>query len=188
MKAMLKIFITLLAGAILASCAATSGTGGAGSSEAVPEGGTQVSGIQGTADSYDARSTGGAGAYGSYGGQSGQGLGAPDASPMQRVVYFDFDSAEIRPEGRTVVENNVRYLLSNPGLTTVLEGNTDERGTREYNVGLGERRADAVRRLMVALGVSPQQIRAVSYGEERPAVAGHEEASYSQNRRVEIAY
>jgi peptidoglycan-associated lipoprotein len=86
------------------------------------------------------------------------------------------------------VEANARYLVANPSAATVLEGHSDERGSREYNIGLGERRAEAVRRQMAALGVAPQQMRTVSYGEERPAVAGHDEASYTQNRRVEITY
>ncbi|MFO1352352.1 MAG: OmpA family protein [Gammaproteobacteria bacterium] len=87
-----------------------------------------------------------------------------------------------------VIESNARYLASNPSLTATLEGHADERGTREYNIGLGDRRGEAVRRLMLAQGVSPRQLNVVSYGEERPAATGHDEASYGLNRRVEIAY
>ena len=136
----------------------------------------------------------GAGEYGA----SGSGVYPPDsggraggqAGPgtVGRVVYFDFDSSEVRPESRPVIEANAHYLMEHSTVATVLEGHTDERGTREYNIALGERRAEAVRRLMNAYGVPSQQARTMSYGEERPAVAGHDEASYAQNRRVEITY
>lgn len=86
------------------------------------------------------------------------------------------------------MEVQARYLIKNPAAATVLEGHADERGTREYNIALGERRANAVRQLMIAYGVSPQQIRTLSYGEERPAVDGHDESAYALNRRVEIVY
>ncbi|MEZ5582265.1 MAG: peptidoglycan-associated lipoprotein Pal [Candidatus Competibacteraceae bacterium] len=117
----------------------------------------------------------------------GQPLGGAVAS-SDRVIYFDFDSFEIRPEYRPTVEAHARYLLDNPGAATVLEGHADERGTREYNIALGERRAEAVRQLMSAYGISPQQVRTLSYGEERPAVDGRDESSYALNRRVEIVY
>lgn len=186
MKAIVKLVVMLTFLVVLTSCASTRGTSAEGTEAAAQEG-VQTSGAQGY-DSYAGRSTGGA--YGTYdrSAQSGQGIGGPEASAAQRVVYFDFDSAEIRADSRLVVEANARYLTSNPGAATVLEGHTDERGSREYNIGLGERRAEAVRQLMIALGVSAQQLRTVSYGEERPAMAGHDEAGYAQNRRVEITY
>lgn len=106
----------------------------------------------------------------------------------KRVIYFDFDSAEVRPESRPVIEAHARYLLEHPNIVTLLEGHTDAQGSREYNVALGGRRAEAIRRLMGAYGVVPQQLHTLSYGEERPAVAGQDEASYAQNRRVEIVY
>lgn len=188
MKAIFGVIPVVMAAALLASCASTQGTGSE-SVESTTQGtpGAQASGLQGTYDRYDARSSGGGYGYG-QGGQGGQGMGGAGPAGIQRVVYFDFDSYEVRPDGRAVVEANARYLTSNPGAAVILEGHTDERGTREYNIGLGDRRAEAVRRLMNALGVSPQQIRTISYGEERPAVAGHDETSYNQNRRVEIAY
>ena len=105
-----------------------------------------------------------------------------------RIVYFSYDSTNIVPESRTIIENNARSLTKNPQMITQLEGHTDERGSREYNIALGERRANAVRQTMIAMGVSPQQIRIVSFGEERPAAAGHDERSYALNRRVEIIY
>jgi peptidoglycan-associated lipoprotein len=104
-----------------------------------------------------------------------------------RTIYFDFDNADIRPEYRDVIAAHARRLS---GTTTRirLEGHTDERGSREYNIGLGERRAQAVRRALMLLGVGENQIATVSYGEERPAVQGSDEAAWAKNRRVEIVY
>lgn len=133
-------------------------------------------------DTYDTTGGGLAAAGGPAGGRAGQAVSA------DRIVYFEFDSAEIRPESQTIIEANARSLAGNRRAVTQLEGHTDERGSREYNVALGERRANAVRQVMIAMGVSPQQIRIVSYGEERPAAAGQEEQSYALNRRVEIIY
>ena len=110
------------------------------------------------------------------------------AGGSDRTLYFDFDSSEIRPDGRPVLEANARYLIANPAVAVTLEGHTDERGTREYNIGLGDRRAEAVRRALNAYGVAAEQMRTLSYGEERPAATGHTEESYVQNRRVEIVY
>lgn len=110
------------------------------------------------------------------------------AVSADRIIYFGFDSSEIPSEGQAVIAANARALTGNARIVTQLEGHTDERGSREYNIALGERRANAVRQAMIATGVSPQQIRIVSYGEERPAAAGQSEQSYALNRRVEIVY
>ena len=111
------------------------------------------------------------------------------ASPLStRVVYFDFDESDIKPEFREVLEAHAQYLASHPSAAVTLEGHCDERGTREYNVALGERRANAVRRLMGLLGASEGQTDTISYGEERPAALGHDESSWALNRRVEIVY
>jgi peptidoglycan-associated lipoprotein len=120
--------------------------------------------------------------------RSGQVVGGPSAGQASRIVYFDFDSVQVKAESRPIVEAHANYLIASPGTLVYLEGHADERGTREYNVGLGDRRNNAVRQLMIAMGVSPQQIRTISYGEERPAAAGRDDFSYAQNRRVEIAY
>ena len=106
----------------------------------------------------------------------------------KRTVYFDFDSSEIKGEGTDIVAAHAKYLAANPGTRVRLEGHTDERGSREYNIGLGERRAQSVRRALLLQGASDAQISTVSYGEERPAVAGHDEAAWAKNRRVEIVY
>lgn len=118
-------------------------------------------------------------------------LGGQNVSALpnsDRIVYFDFDSFEVRPDYRPLIEQQAQALLANPGSRIILEGHADERGTREYNIGLGELRGEAVRRLLIALGVPPQQISVISYGEERPAANSHDESSYALNRRVEMVY
>lgn len=115
-------------------------------------------------------------------------LTADDGSKLTLVIYFDFDSSEVHPDDRIVVEAHAQYLHRVANAEVVLEGHADERGSREYNVALGERRANGVRDMLRVLGVADHQIRTVSYGEERPAVSGHEEESWSLNRRVEFAY
>ena len=105
-----------------------------------------------------------------------------------RLVYFDFDSSEIKGQGTDVVAAHAKYLARNAAARVRLEGHTDERGSREYNIGLGERRAQAVRRALLLQGASEGQLSTVSYGEERPAVPGHDEAAWAKNRRVEIVY
>ena len=106
----------------------------------------------------------------------------------QRVVYFDFDSSNLPPEAQRVVEAHAQYLTGNPGMAVVLEGHADERGTREYNLALGERRSNAVSQIFQAMGVAPDAIRTISYGEERPISMGQDESAWSLNRRVEILY
>ncbi len=107
---------------------------------------------------------------------------------VKRIIYFDFDSSEITGEGTDVVAAHSKYLASHASTRVRLEGNTDDRGSREYNIGLGERRAQAVRRALLLQGASEPQIATVSYGAERPAVVGNDEAAWSKNRRVEIVY
>jgi len=119
------------------------------------------------------------------------GLSALDdpASPLSvRILYFEYDSSEVLPAYREVLEAHANYLAQNQNITISLEGHADERGTREYNLALGERRAQGVKQLMMVFGPSTSQIRATSYGEERPVADGHSEESWSQNRRVEIIY
>jgi len=105
-----------------------------------------------------------------------------------RVVYFEFDSSEVHGTGVEVVAAHARFLAANSATRVRLEGHTDERGSREYNIGLGERRAQAVRRALMLQGALDGQISTVSYGEERPAAAGHDEEAWAKNRRVEIVY
>ncbi|ADJ27113.1 peptidoglycan-associated lipoprotein Pal [Nitrosococcus watsonii] len=114
---------------------------------------------------------------------------ADPASPLaSRVVYFEFDSSEIQQDDRPIVEAHGGYLAKHPDIKIILEGHTDERGSREYNLALGERRANAVRSLILLMGASEEQVEVVSYGEERPAVDGQDEGAWQLNRRVEILY
>ena len=115
-------------------------------------------------------------------------LDDPQSLLAVRIIYFEYDSSDIKFEDRATVEAHAAYLVANPNTNMTLEGHADERGSREYNLALGERRAQTVTRQMTLLGASPSQIRTVSYGEERPAIDNHDEYSWSQNRRVEIIY
>ena len=121
-------------------------------------------------------------------GVAGSPLMDAGGAELTRVIYFDFDSSEVHPDDRVVVEAHAQLLAAHPDSEVVLEGHADERGSREYNVALGESRANGVRDLLRLLGVADHQVRTVSFGEERPAVTGHEEDSWSRNRRVEFAY
>ena len=105
-----------------------------------------------------------------------------------RVVYFDFDKSDIQPQFNDVIACHAKYLRDRPMAQMTLEGNTDERGTREYNLGLGERRGNAVASALEAAGASASQIKVVSYGEERPVCREHDESCWHQNRRVNISY
>lgn len=131
---------------------------------------------------------------GADGGTSGSGFGTgpgsgADGDPLsKRVVYFEYDSSLMTPEAQVIAEAHANYLLSNPGVSLVLEGHADERGTREYNLALGEDRAKSVSQFMQAMGVQAGRVRTISYGEERPVALGHDESAWSLNRRVEILY
>ena len=105
---------------------------------------------------------------------------------LDRVIYFDFDSYVVKDEFRPIVEAHAKLLKANPSAKEVAEGHTDERGGSEYNLALGQKRAEAVVQQMKVLGVGDSQLEAVSYGKERPAVDGHDEAAWAKNRRVEL--
>ena len=105
---------------------------------------------------------------------------------VARIVYFDYDSYVIKPEFQSLLEAHARFLKSNGTRHIVVEGHTDERGGREYNLALGQRRSEAVRRALELLGVRDAQVEAVSFGEERPADPGHDEAAWAKNRRAEL--
>lgn len=119
---------------------------------------------------------------------SGHPLDNPDSPLIRKVVYFDFDQSVIKPEDKVTLDAHAGYLINNASAVIRLAGHADERGTREYNVALGERRANAVKRYLTLKGVSSSQLSTVSYGEERPAKRGHDESSWSMNRRVELDY
>jgi peptidoglycan-associated lipoprotein len=181
MKRMITIACLLAGAALLAGCPKkattvqppTAGSQVGGSSSTSPSGGASTSGSDLGGDTLN-------------GGRGGAG----DATgPLARkVIYFDFDKSEIKPEYADVVRASAQTLTGRPGLKVKLEGNTDERGTREYNIGLGERRAQAVRRALMLQGVAETQITTVSFGAERPAAEGDDETAWSKNRRVEVVY
>ena len=183
MKTMIRLAVVAATAVLLAAC----GTG-VKLDEPTTQGAAPI-------ESRDAAAQGAAGATGADGRaiqpvQIGQQDPLDDpASPLaRRSIYFDFDSFVVRDEFRPTVEAHSRYLLANPTRRVVLQGNTDERGSREYNLALGQKRAEAVRRAMTALGVPDMQMEAVSFGEERPRATGTDEASYAENRRVDLVY
>lgn len=112
----------------------------------------------------------------------------PMGAELTTIIYFDFDQSELRPEYADLLAAHATRLANSSSTGIRLEGHADERGSREYNIGLGERRSQTVRRMLLIQGASTSQISTVSFGEERPAAFGSDEESYSQNRRVEIKY
>ena len=106
----------------------------------------------------------------------------------QRSIYYDLDKFDIKDEYRGMVEAHAKYLRENPASRMLIQGNTDERGSREYNVGLGQRRSDGVKKMLILLGARENQIESVSLGEEKPQADGHEESAWSKNRRSDILY
>ena len=189
------LVIVLASAAGLAACEGTMGTSGAVvgtvDGEEDPTGSPVSSGaVTGGVDPDPVSDTTPAATPGTGGSGSHQGHPLDDpAGPLAaRTIYFEFDSSEVPESERATIEAHARYLSSHAGALITLEGHADERGSREYNVALGERRADAARRLLTLLGASDPQIRAISYGEERPVAAGHDESAWRLNRRVEIIY
>jgi peptidoglycan-associated lipoprotein len=181
MKRIISIALLIAGAALLAGCPKKHNVNDA------PAAGTQVPDSSG--------STAGEGASTStspLGGDAdsrARGFGAEGTGPLARkVIYFDFDKSEIKPEYADIVTTAAHNLSANPRLKMKLEGNTDNRGTREYNIGLGERRAQAVRRALMLQGVAESQVTTVSFGAERPAAEGDDESAWSKNRRVEVVY
>ncbi|MDR2326489.1 MAG: peptidoglycan-associated lipoprotein Pal [Acidovorax sp.] len=134
----------------------------------------------------------GAGAAGQSG-VTGVDLSGSDANAqgpvgVSRIVYFDFDSYSIKADAQPQIEAHARFMKAAPSRKLVIEGHTDERGGREYNLALGQKRAEAVRRAMGVLGVNDSQMEAVSFGKEKPASTGHSEDDFAQNRRAELSY
>ncbi|KPK35441.1 MAG: cell envelope biogenesis protein OmpA [Betaproteobacteria bacterium SG8_40] len=115
-------------------------------------------------------------------------LNEPGSLLAKRSVYYDFDRYDIKEEFVPVIEAHANFLLAHPDIKIKVEGNCDDRGSREYNLALGQRRADSVKRAMTLLGVDEKQIETVSFGAERPVAFGQDEASWSQNRRSDIIY
>jgi peptidoglycan-associated lipoprotein len=180
MHKMILIGVAFIGVVLMSACSSPKPkpTSAAGPASAVPAMAANTAGA-------DAGSAAGAGVANG----TGEGVAGPTGAQLQkRTIYFDFDSSEIKPEFADLVTAHAHYLASNASIRLRLEGNTDERGSREYNIGLGERRAQAVRRALMLQGVSESQVTTVSYGEERPAVTGHTEEAWARNRRVELVY
>lgn len=112
----------------------------------------------------------------------------PNNILSKRSIFYDYDSAVVKDEFKPLVTAHARYLTQNRAARMVIQGNTDERGSREYNLALGQRRADSVKQMMLLLGVQESQVETVSFGEEKPRAAGKDEASFSENRRSDIVY
>ena len=115
-------------------------------------------------------------------------LNDPNSPLAKRSVYFDFDSYSVKPDYQGMLSQHAKYLVANKGRRILIQGNTDERGTSEYNLALGQKRAEAVRRSMSSLGVPESQMEAVSLGKEKPKATGHDEAAWAENRRADITY
>jgi peptidoglycan-associated lipoprotein len=166
-------WIALAAGALLlggCSGTATKGDAAAGAGVEDRSGGAVTSGI------------------GAGGAWSGSQLDDPNSLLFTKTIYFDFDQSTIRSEFIEVLRAHAAYLNGNLTATVLIEGHADERGSREYNIGLGERRANAIKSFLQAEGVSEVQLNTISYGEERPVAFGQDEASWAQNRRGVLVY
>jgi peptidoglycan-associated lipoprotein len=181
MTKMLSIGCLCVAAAFLAGCPKKATT------VEPPSAGTQIAGSSTETGHAGSTTTSPFGSDAGTMGAGSQGAGASGAL-ARNVVYFDFDKSDIKPEYADLIAAHARNLTAHPNLKLKLEGNTDERGTREYNIGLGERRAQAVRRAMMLQGVSQSQLTTVSFGAERPAVEGDDEAAWAKNRRVDMVY
>lgn len=189
----LKLGVIFLAVAVaLGGCSSKGrpkGEAGAEEAGAAGAGGPEI-GKYGEGQAGGAYGSGGPGGkYGAGGGMTGDAALDDPSSPLsKRVIYFMYDSSEVMPEYISVINAHANYLASNPGRSVVLEGHADERGSPEYNIALGEQRAKSVAKLMEVQGASGGQLQIVSFGEEKPAVPGHDESAWQQNRRVEITY
>ncbi len=181
----ISFLVTLLA---LGGCSTTSEPEtGTGTSPSQGESGATTSGYQG-GQGYEGQQTAETGAATAGGQWSGSPLDDPSSPLYEKMFFFDFDSSEIRPEYLPALRAHAEYLIANPDQRVVIEGHCDERGSREYNMALGERRANAVRRFLEAEGVDPAQLETVSYGEEKPLDPRHNEEAWSVNRRAVLVY
>jgi len=151
--------------------------------------GEQGSGVAGGANSVQGASSTGVTVDSRWAGRPIVEILSDASSPLsQRIFYFGFDSSTINPADRDALTEHAEFLSSHPELTATIEGHADERGSREYNLALGERRARSVERLLSLLGAPKSQQQVVSFGEERPTTLGHDESAWRFNRRVELLY
>jgi len=177
-----------------ASMAAADAANAAARAGAAGRGGLDGRGMDGRSGAGGSGGVGGTGGAGGAGGLAGASAGSRDAladpnSPLaKRSIYFDYDSYAVRDEYRATIDAHARFLTSERSRRVIVQGNTDERGSREYNLALGQKRAEAVRRSLTAMGVPDAQVEAVSLGEEKPRTAAQDEASFAENRRADLVY
>ena len=179
---MQKILICALCALLLTACKSTPPTeAGAPVEERTPSTdaaggatttGTSTAGVGGTATGAGARNP----------------LKDPSSPLSKRIVYFDFDSYVVKEEYKPMVEAHGRYLQANRNARMTIQGSTDERGSREYNIALGQRRADALKKMLILYGATEIQVETVSFGKEKPRREGHDEAAWAENRRDEIVF
>jgi peptidoglycan-associated lipoprotein len=174
-----KIFWPVLLALSLSACGTTGGT--KATVEDHSSGKTATSGTETTG-------VGSGGVTGNAMGYSGDPRKNPASPLSKRSVFFDFDSFVVKDEYRPMLEAHAGYLMSKPDAHVILQGNADERGSREYNLALGQKRAEAVRKSLAVLGVKDSQMEAISFGEEKPRNEGHTEAAYAENRRTDVVY
>ncbi|MBI1194610.1 MAG: peptidoglycan-associated lipoprotein Pal [Gammaproteobacteria bacterium] len=192
MKNRITLLSVILIAILLSACETTPERGG--TSNLPPLGAESTAGGEGAQGGAAGGGSSGAQAFGAPG-STVEGkpvienpLEDPESPLSKRTFYFDFDRSTIRPEDRPIIVAHAEYLVDHPRLHVTLAGYTDERGSREYNLALGEQRAKSVADLLLLQGVGQDQINVVSYGEERPASLGHDEDAWQQNRRVVIVY
>ena len=176
----MKLLSTILVAVSVSVLAGCSSTGGSKNTD------VQIEDRSGSASGSDSGATT-SGVQG-YGGLGAQSLGDPNSPLSQRVIYFAYDSSKVEDEDRDLVAAHAAYLSANSDVKVSVEGHTDERGSREYNIALGDGRSQALRRMLEFHGVASGQITTVSFGEEKTAAQGHDETAYSLNRRVELVY
>ena len=186
-----RLALVLAGAAALAACEGTVGTvddgrtGSVSSDDTASTSGTGTDSVSGTDTTVAGTSESATAITDS---DQAHPLDDPATALGARTIYFELDSSEVPESQRATIEAHARYLSEHSGASITLEGHADERGSREYNIALGEQRANGVRQLMTLLGATSPQIRTISYGEERPAADGHDESSWQLNRRVEIIY
>ena len=171
--------------AAIAGCKSTEGDQAAPIEEGAP---TATAPATGSGATTSGATTAGVSGTPAGGALSAAALKDPNNILSKRSVYFDYDQFVIKDEYKALIEAHAKYLQANRSARATLQGHTDERGTREYNIALGQKRADAVKKLMVLLGASEIQIETVSFGKEKPRREGHDEASWAENRRVDILH
>jgi peptidoglycan-associated lipoprotein len=180
---MQRLLFSALCAVLLAACQTTSTTKDAGApvEERTPATGTTGAATTGTSTTaISGNPTGATGA--------GNPLKDPSSPLSKRIVYFEFDSYVVKDEYKPMIEAHGRYLQANRGARMTIQGSTDERGSREYNIALGQRRADAAKRMMLLFGATEAQIDTVSFGKEKPKNPGHDESAWTENRRDDLAY